>query len=171
MVKTKVKSRKIQVLLLSFGKFLTTIAAIVSSVFLSRLLSIEEYANYRQSIFVYSFISPLLALGFDKSMYFNFEKNKNNRGEQILNVQYVTLSLGIIFSIFFSIGGAGLVSKLFNNPSIEKGIIIYSIFAVLNLPTLFLQSSLIIKNEVKLLTVFNILNKVISVVVTVLIAY
>jgi len=170
-VKTKVKSRKIQVIILSFGKFLTTIAAVISSIFLSRLLSLEEYANYRQSIFVYSFISPLLSLGFDKSMFYNFEKNRKNRGEQILNIQYVTLSLGVMFSIFFSIGGAGLLSKLFNNPNLEKGIIIYSIFAVLNLPTLVLQSSLIIKNEVKLLTVFNILNKVVSVAVTILVAY
>jgi len=164
-------SRKLQVLFLSIGKFLTTIAALVSSILLSRLLSIDEYANYRQAILVYAFINPLLALGFDRSMYYNFEKNKKNHGEQILNVQYVILSIAILFSVFFMAGGAGLISQLFDNPYVEKGIIIYSIFAIVNLPVLLLQPVLVINKKVKLLTVFNILNKVFSVIVTVVVAF
>ena len=82
-------SRKLQVLFLSLGKFITTLSAIVSSIALSRLLSIDEYANYRQTILVYAFITPLLSLGFDKAMFFNFEKNKENQQQQIINIQYV----------------------------------------------------------------------------------
>jgi len=168
---TKPLSRKLQVLFLSIGKFLTTIAALVSSILLSRLLSIDEYANYRQVILVYALINPILALGFDRSMYYNFEKNKDNHGEQILNVQYIVLSIAILFSVFFMVGGAGLISQLFNNSNIEKGIIIYSIFAIVNLPVLLLQPVLVLNKKIKLLTTFNILNKIFSVLVTVLIAF
>ena len=164
-------SRKLQVLFLSLGKFITTLSAIVSSIALSRLLSIDEYANYRQTILVYAFITPLLSLGFDKAMFFNFEKNKENQQQQIINIQYVILSLAIIIAVFFIAGGNGLVSRLFNNSFIEKGVLIYSIFSIFNLPLLLLQPLLVIKQKVKLLTTFNIANKALSVVITVIVAY
>ena len=171
MENTKPLSRKLQVLFLSIGQFLTTIAGLVSSIALSRLLSIDEYANFRQTILVYAFITPILSLGFDKAIYYNFEKNKENHKQQIINVQYVILSLAIIIALFFIAGGNGLVSKLLNNSFVEKGVIIYSIFSIFNLPILLLQPILVIKQKVKLLTVFNIANKLLSVIVTVLVAY
>lgn len=164
-------SRKLKVLFLSLGKFLTTIAALISSIFLSRLLTIDEYANYRQTLLVYSFLGPFLALGFDRAMFYNFEHKKENHGEQLLNIQYVLLSIAVLFSLLFIAGGSGIISKLFNNPAIEKTIIIYSLFMLVNIPTILLQSVLVIKNKVKLLTVINILNKLISVLFSIIIAF
>ncbi|MCF6351248.1 MAG: oligosaccharide flippase family protein [Flavobacteriaceae bacterium] len=171
MDKQKPLSRKIQVLFLSIGRFLTTISVLISTIFLSRILNIEQYASYRQTLLVFSFLAPLLSLGFDRSIYYNFEKNKNNHAAQILNIQYVTLSIAFIFTLFFIFGGAGFISLLFHNPNIEKGIIIYSIFSILNLPILLLQPVLVLKQKVKLLTIFNVLNKLLSVIVIVLVAY
>lgn len=164
-------SRKLQVLFLSIGKFLTTITALLSSIFLSRLLSIDEYANYRQVILVYVFVTPLLSLGFDRSIFYNFEKSKTNQGEQILNIQYVILSIALLFSVFFILGGAGLISQVFNNPKLEKGIIIYSIFSIFNLPLLLIQPVLVLGGKVKLLTIFNVINKLFSVLIGIIIAF
>ncbi len=164
-------SRKKQIFYLSIGRLITVSTMLLISIFLSRLLSIEEYANYRQTILVFSFLTPFLTLGFDRAVYYNFEKNKTNHGEQILNAQYAMISVALLFSLFFILGGAGLISKLFNNPHIEMGIILYSIYMIFNAPVLLLQPVLVINQKVKLLSIFNIFNKFASLIIVVFVAY
>jgi len=164
-------SRKSKVLFVSISKTLTSISGIVSAIFLSRLLSIDEYATYRQTILVFSFLAPLMSLGFSRSMYYNFEKRKDNHAEQLLNIQYVILSIALLAALFFILGGAGLISKLFHNPLLEKTLIIYSIFTIFNVPLQLLQPILIIKEKVKLLTIFNIINRFITVFIIIFVAY
>jgi len=168
---TKKLSRKKQVFYLSIGRLITVTTMLLISISLSRLLSIEEYANYRQTILVFSFLTPFLTLGFDRAVYYNFEKNKENHGEQILNAQYAMISVALLFSLFFILGGAGLISKLFKNPHIEMAIILYSIYTIFNAPVLLLQPVLVINQKVKLLSIFNIFNKLTSLIVIVIVAY
>jgi O-antigen/teichoic acid export membrane protein len=164
-------SRKSKVLFLSISKLLTSLSGIASAIFLSRLLNLDEYATYRQTILVYSFLAPLLSLGFTKAIYYNFEHSKDNQPEQILNVHYVILSVAILFSLFFALGGSGLIATIFHNPLLEKTIVIYSVFSIFNLPFLILQPVLVIRSKVKLLTLFNIVNRILTVLVIIGVAF
>ena len=55
-------SRTAKTILLASGHLATTLGAIIIFAFLTRILTVHDYATYRQTLLVYTTALPLLAL-------------------------------------------------------------------------------------------------------------
>jgi len=164
-------SRKIKVLLLSFGNFLSKLSSLILSIALTRIFIISDYANFRQTIFIYTLVSPLLLLGFDKSIYFFFADKNVDRRNDIYNLQLFLFFISALYILFFYIGGANFISISFNNPGIKELLLLYSIMAILEIPVKIISPILVIEEKVKLLTLYNISYRILFVLTSIIIAY
>ena len=164
-------SRKIKVLFLSIGNFLTSISSLLLAIFLTRIFSVNQYADYKQTLLVFNMLAPLLLFGFDKSIFYFFSNKKTDKLNDYGNLQLFLLLVNIIYILFFVFGGAEFISLQFNNPTIKEFLIIYSIISLFEIPTRLLTPVLVIQEKVKLLTAFNIAYRLIFFIVSVILAF
>ena len=152
-------SRSAKVLALSSGKGLTAIIALISLAVLSRILSMEQYATYRQTILAYAFIAPLLSLGLPQALlYFLPTEKHRKRGLLIDNLLLLTIT-GMLFSIFLLSGGNQLLAWRFHNPELEETLKIFALYPIFMLPMGAIGACLVVQDRIKLLSVFNVLSR------------
>ena len=160
-----------KVLALSFGKALTSVIGLLSGLILARALTVNEYATYRQTILVYSFLIPVLTLGLPEAIYY-FLGGDKSRNRALLNENLILLFImGGIFALFLLLGGNILWANRFSNPELEHTLKVFAPYAILVLPLGTISAVFVIKEKIKTLTVFNILSRLflfICIVVTVL---
>jgi len=152
-------SRTIKVALLSFGKFLGSIAAILTMAILSRILTKTHYAAYQQTFLSYQFTIPFLTLGLPQALYFFLPRDeKNNRS--ILSGNLLLLFLmGLLFMVLIQLGLNRFLADRFNNPNLSELLLIFSPYALFALPVLSIDACLVSNNRVKTLALFNIGSK------------
>jgi O-antigen/teichoic acid export membrane protein len=155
------QSRAFKAGILSFGKFLATLTTILTIAVLSRILTKVEYAAYRQTLLAFHFVAPFLALGLPKALYFFFPRNKYKNKKILTNNLLLLFSMGIIFMIAMWMGGNKLLALRFSNPSLSKLLIIFSPYALFALPIQSIDACLVSNNRVKLLTIYNIISKIV----------
>lgn len=135
---------------------------------LSRVLSMYDYATYRQTLLVYAFISPLLMLGLPQALYY-FLPGENKRPRSLLmgNVLLLSFMAGL-FTLFLLFGGNRLLAWRFNNPNIARTLLILAPYPLFMLPASGLSACLIARNRVKQVAVYNVLSRLfmLSVVLT-----
>ncbi|MFT4644165.1 MAG: O-antigen/teichoic acid export membrane protein [Planctomycetota bacterium] len=165
-----ISSRKIKVLFLSVGNFLTSISSLLLTIALTRLFSIDQYGDYRQTLLVFNMFAPLLLFGFDKSIFYFFSQEGINKKNDYRNLQLFLLLTNILYVLAFIFGGANFISLQFNNPSIKEFLILYSIISLFEIPTRLLTPVLVIQEKIKLLTIFNIIYRLLFFIGSVLLA-
>ena len=162
------QSRTVKAGILASGTFLTTCVRLISAVILSRVLSMYDYATYRQTLLVYAFISPLLMLGLPQALYY-FLPGENKRPRSLLmgNVLLLSFMAGL-FTLFLLFGGNRLLAWRFNNPNIARTLLILAPYPLFMLPASGLSACLIARNRVKQVAVYNVLSRLfmLSVVLT-----
>lgn len=161
-------SKSFKVLALSFGKLMTMISSLVLFSVLARLLSVSEYATYRQTILVYQFSLPLLSFALPQSLYFFMPTVEDKRTLVFSNLVVLATS-GTMFCLFLVMGGNELIAERFNNPELEQTLLILAYYPFLILPIMAANTVLVACNKVVTLSVFNVLSKlfvVLCVIVT-----
>lgn len=149
-----------KVFALSFGKALTSVIGVISAMILTRLLSVEDYATYRQTLLVFSFMVPILTLGLPDSIYF-FLGNEQERKRGLVNDNlFLLFIMGALYAIFIFAGGNQIWANRFNNPQLVETLKIFAPYAIFTLPLATISATLVVQNKVTTLTIFNIISRV-----------
>lgn len=153
------QSRTTKVLALSSGQALTKIISIIASAVLARMLTLHDYATYRQTMLAYAFVAPLLTLSLPVALYYFMPQNQGKE-RQILfeNVLLLTM-MGIVFTVFFICGGEKLLAMRFSNPDLESTLRILAPYSIAIFPAQAISACLIVRNRITLLTFYNVLSR------------
>ncbi len=153
------QSRTVRVLALSTGQGLATLVALLAAVVLVRVLSIRDYATYRQTFLAYQFAAPLLTLGLPMALYYFLPgENKRRRGVLFDNLAALTV-MGCIFAVFLLAGGNRLLAWRFQNPDLVAPLRWMAAYALFALPAGALGACLTVQNRVVQLSVFHVLSR------------
>lgn len=137
---------------------MTTCVRLISAVILSRVLSMYDYATYRQTLLAYAFVSPLLMLGLPQALYY-FLPGENKRPRSLLMENLLLLSfMAGLFTLFLLFGGNRLLAWRFSNPDIARTLLILAPYPLFMLPASGLSACLIARDRVKQVAVFNVLS-------------
>lgn len=110
---------------------------------LSRELDEFEYATFRQTLLTYKFLAPVLAMGIPGALLY-FLPNQESRWQGILIESIlVLLCVGMLFLLFFLLGGNHLIAASFGNPMLKSTLIWFSPYCLFTLPVLANNASLI----------------------------
>jgi O-antigen/teichoic acid export membrane protein len=168
---SKAQSRTVRVLALSTGQSLATLAALLAAVVLARILSVRDYATYRQTFLAYQFAAPLLTLGLPMALYYFLPgEDRRRRGVLFDNLTALTV-MGCVFAVFLLAGGNRLLAWRFRNPDLVGALRWMAVYALFALPAGALGACLTVQNRVVQLSVFNVLSRaltLVAIVVTVL---
>jgi len=153
------QSRTFKVGILSSGRFLTKCVGLISVIVLARLLTVHDYASYRQTLLAYAFAAPLLALGLPQALYY-FLPGESKRPRAVLVENLLLLSfMGGLFSLFLLLGGNRLLAWRFNNPDIARTLLVLAPYPLFMLPASALSACLMARDRVKQISIFNVLSR------------
>lgn len=162
------QSRTFKAGILASGRFLTTCVGLISAAVLARVLSVHDYATYRQTLLAYAFAAPLLVLGLPQALYYFLPgESKRPRAVLVENLLLLSLMAGL-FTLFLLFGGNRLLAWRFNNADLSRTLLILSPYPLFMLPTSALGACLMARDRVKQIVVFNILSRLfmLAVVIT-----
>lgn len=164
------QSRSFKVFILSSGNFLSSIASLICLALLARFFSVTDYATYRQTILAYTFAAPLLMLGLPQALYYFVPREKRRSRGLLLENLLMLGTMGAVFSLFLLLGGAKLLAWRFNNPSLEKSLLILAPYPLAMLPVMALSATLMARDRVRQVAWFNILSRIVIVLVVIVAA-
>lgn len=147
--------RTIKIIYISISKACIMLSELFCLAVLSRILSTNEYATYKQTLLIYTSVSPILLLGLPQALYYFLPRNENNNKNILTTNLLLVFITGFIFSFFLIAGGNNFIAKLFNNPKLAQTLFIFSPYFILKLPIFLLTPSLTSLNKIKLLTIFT----------------
>ncbi|MCP4607831.1 MAG: polysaccharide biosynthesis protein [Planctomycetes bacterium] len=153
------QSRTVKAGILASGTFLTTCVRLISAAVLSRVLSMYDYATYKQTLLAYAFVAPLLMLGLPNALYY-FLPGENKRPRSVLVENFVLLSfMAGLFSLFLILGGNRFLARRFDNPDIARTLLILAPYPLFMLPASGFSACLIARDRVKQVAIFNVLSR------------
>jgi O-antigen/teichoic acid export membrane protein len=153
------QSRTVKAGILASGTFLTTCVRLISAAVLARVLSMYDYATYRQTLLVYAIVAPLLMLGLPQALYYFLPgENKRPRSRLMDNLMLLTFMAGL-FTLFLLFGGNRFLAWRFKNPDLARTLLILAPYPLFMLPASGLGACLIARDRVKQLAVFNVISR------------
>ncbi len=87
-------------MMLSFWRLLGAILTFAIPVFLSRFLSIDDYATYKLVMLIQGVAVFILPLGVDGSLFYFIESDRSNHAIYSLNVSLFALCVGALSAVF-----------------------------------------------------------------------
>ncbi len=163
-------TRTIKALSLSTGNTLTTIFSLITAISFSRVLSIHDYATYKQIFLIFSFVAPILTLALPDTLFYMLPRELYRKRALIFENFLSLVFLGSIFSIFLATGGADLLSIAFNNKDLKTNLDAFTIYPIFVLPISSLNSLFILNEKIGRLTLFNIGTKFFVFIINIIIA-
>jgi O-antigen/teichoic acid export membrane protein len=156
------QSRTKKVVLLSFGRLLSTLMALAAMAVLARVLTTHDFATYNQVIVVHQLVSPLLMMGLSQTLLF-FLPGETRRVRAVLVENLLLLGgMGAAFSLFLLFGGNRLIASLMNNPLLAGALWLFVPYAVLVLPAHAIDACLTSRNRVNQLVVYNLSSRIVG---------
>ena len=155
------QSRTFKAAMLGSGQLASKITLLLIAAILSRLFTRVEYATFRQTILVYSFVAPVLALGLPQALYYFIPRDKKHGRGMLTGNLLILFGMGVLFALFTWGGGNKLLASAFDNPSLSRLLLIYSPYAMLALPVMSISACLVSYDRVKALTIYNVFNKIV----------
>jgi O-antigen/teichoic acid export membrane protein len=153
------QSRTVKAGILASGTFLTTCVRLISAAVLARVLSMYDYATYRQTLLAYAFVAPLLMLGLPNALYYFLPgENKRLRSRLMDNLMLLTFMAGL-FTLFLLFGGNRLLAWRFKNPDLARTLLILAPYPLFMLPASAFGACLIARDKVKQVAVYNVLSR------------
>lgn len=150
------KSRTSKVFALSLGRGLTTIVTLVSGMVMARVLSQAELATYRQTLMAYEVAIPLLSLGLPQGIYYFLPTEKTRLRGVVVDALVMMVVMGLLYALFIALGGNHLLAKRFSNPAIVNTLVYLVPLPIVMLPAGLLASVMVVQDQVKKLTVYNV---------------
>jgi len=155
-------SKTARVLALSTGQGLAALVALVALVVLARVLSVRDYATYRQTFLAYQFAAPLLSLGLPTALYYFLPgADRRPRGVLFDNLAALTL-MGGVFAVFLLAGGNRLLAWRFQNPDLVEPLQWMAAYALFALPAGAISACLTVQNRVVQLSVFQVVSRTVT---------
>jgi O-antigen/teichoic acid export membrane protein len=151
-------SRGAKVIFLTIGNGMALIAGLIGSMVAARYLSKADYGTVRQTFLVYEFIAPILLLGLPNALYYFLPRNGEDRRGQVIDNAALLLGLGLAFSLFIMLGGAGLLADRFDNPRLRETLPWLALYAPMMTFLAGLPAVLVISERVRTLTIFSTLS-------------
>jgi O-antigen/teichoic acid export membrane protein len=143
-----------KILHLSFSRATVVLSYIIVMIVSSRLLSLHDYATFRQTFLPYETILPILTLGIPATIYYLLPR-REDKLNLIFHSMLIMSFTSFIFSIFLIFGGINILSKLFDNPDLiesMKWLIIYPFFQI---PTTLFVSIFIYEGKTKFIGIYS----------------
>ena len=127
--------------ILSATEFFRLAIKAVIGIALAHLLTPSELGSYRQLFLIYTTFSTLLLLGIPQSMLYFLPKAESPEKQNALITRCLNLIslLGLIFALCLLIFRKP-IATLFNNPALEKLLILYALYPVFLFVTQFFSS-------------------------------
>lgn len=158
----KQQSRTLKTLILASGEFLSTLVNLASFAVLARVLTVEDYATYRQTTLAFFFAVPLLTLGLPQALYY-FLPGEQKRPRAILLENMLLLTLmAAVFTVFLLAGGGKLLAMRFSNPGLERTLLLYAPYPLLILPAMGLAACLMARDRSRQVAVYNVASRLVT---------
>ncbi len=143
------RSRTFKALIFASSNAATAVVTLVIAAVLSRVFDKVDYATYRQTLLVYQFSGPLLALGLPAALFY-FLPGETSRIRAVLLENLILLGvLGGSFSLFLVLGGNVFIAEQFSNPELEETLLVFALYPVLFLPTTAVSAVLVVQEKVQ----------------------
>ena len=127
---------------------------LVIAAVLSRLLTKDDYATYRQSMLVFTIALPLLLLGLPQSLLYFIPKAPGESRTRVSEILLILIGVGAGFSIFLLAGGASFLATQFSNPALKETLIWLAAYPLLMLPIAAAPPCLIATDRVASAAIF-----------------
>ena len=155
-------SRTFKAAILASGEFLSTLVNLASFAVLSRVLTMGDYATYRQAILAFFFAVPILTLGLPQAMYY-FLPGEQKRPRAVLLENMIPLTLmAVLFSAFLLFGGGRLLAMRFSNPGLERMLLLFAPYPLLILPAAGLAACLMARDRARQVAIYNVASRLVT---------
>ncbi len=152
-------SRTAKALTLASGRGLTTLVGLVSVMVLARLFTKQDYAAYRQTLLSYQVLEPFLRLGLPSALlYFLALEKQRARGVVIENMMMLAAG-GAAISLFLVAGGNRLLAAWFDNPALERTLLIFAPYPLVMLPACAMEACLVARDRIPMAAVYNVTSR------------
>ena len=154
-------SRILKTAYLSGSQVVTTLSTLIIAAVLSRVLeSKADYGTYQQTLLVYTFLAPLLALGLPAASFYFCSKSGSNHRLIFYNALILIFMVSLVFGIFCMTIGKSYIPNLFNNADLEQTIPWLAIYGPATLLILYASSFLVAIDYAKISAILTILFRV-----------
>jgi len=153
-------SRITKIFSLSLVQNINLVVSIITTMIFARLLTKQDLATYKQTFLAYEFLVPLLTLGLPEALFYFLPQNKRHERHLVLDNMLLLFIMGIFFFLFLLFGGTNVISLRFNNPELNKTLKYLIFYPILSFPIMSISSILLVKEKVKLLSIWNILSNI-----------
>ena len=154
-------SRILKTAYLSGSQVVTTLSTLIIAAVLSRVLeSKADYGTYQQTLLVYTFLAPLLALGLPAASFYFCSKSGSNHRLIFYNALILIFTVSLVFGIFCMTIGKSYIPNLFNNADLEQTIPWLAIYGPATLLILYASSFLVAIDYAKISAILTILFRV-----------
>lgn len=128
-------SNTTQAIWVGIGQLSSFSLSIINAAILARYFDKAEYGTYKQILYIYNILLVLFSAGLNGSPSYFLPKQTMEQGKDfIFRLTKVFLILGFSFSLFLFLL-APIISDLFHNPELTKGLRLFSLVPMLMLPT------------------------------------
>lgn len=152
-------SRTFKAGLLTLGRGLATCAWIAAFACLSRILSKHDYASYRQTVLAYRLALPVMMLGLPRALYYFIPLHRERARGLLLENVLLLAGMGMLFSVLLLVGGNRALARIFNNPELERTLLVFAPYTLFAMPAMALDACLIARDQVKKVPVYNVLSR------------
>lgn len=160
-------SRTFKAGMLASGQTLSACVGLVTYVVLSHVLSPEDYATYRKTLFAFAFAAPLLMLGLPQALYY-FLPDERERARGVLLENVILLALmGAVFSLFLLLGGNRLLAWRFSNLALERTLLMLAPYPLFVLPAAAVSACLMARGRAWELAIYNVFSRLLALVLVV----
>lgn len=153
--------------ILTFVKVVTIMVSLITTMFLSRMLSLKEYGTYSQLLIIINIVSIIAGMGLNNAVNYFYNKYDNQKNEYIGNIFSVTIIVGLFFGILIILLRNN-ISNFYNNQEIVPLIIYIAFKPVLDNIISIFQPLYISLKKSKNIAKINIFMSVLKVVLIVL---
>lgn len=153
-------------IILTIVKVVTMMVSIINTMFLSRLLSLNEYGIYSQLLVVVNISSIILSMGLNNAVNYFYNKYDNEKNKYIENIFNITTLIGFIGAILIILT-RNIIADFCKNPVIAQLIIYIAFIPLLNNIVAIFQPLYISLKKAKLIAIINIIFSIIKVTLTV----
>ena len=141
---------------LSASQVITTLSTLAVAVALSRVLETKaEYGTYQQTLLVYTFIAPLLALGLPAATFYFIPRNRGKEKSVLINGLAALITSASLFALFCVTLGPIFIPNWFGNSHLLSTIPWLALYGPATLILIFISSALVAVGRPKTSAIFT----------------
>ncbi len=100
------------------SQIITGLSTVIAGMVIPRVLSIEEYASYKQFLMIFNILFPILSMSLIQGLYY-FMPLKDNKKNLLLNTYCFFAIVTALYAAFLVFGGSDLISDYLKNDDLS----------------------------------------------------